>query len=421
MSLLMSYLKTQAAKGTSTTLPWMAVDSSPSLPPTVDNDNQLQRYKRNILGDVLHALTGVATDEELAKQRQLDEDIRNKVTSTLTRQMAYEKTITDIIGNITNEEEVLGSHLSELAKRHNEDIGKLTRLNVHHQIILEDIDKLEDVISAVWTGEATVRHAVFLSSKANLPTVAHFRTVGLYMDRNGPVIRFSTRLFKTVDVLAVNQSKTVTTLSTLGRTYYLHPGHNLLLPLTELEVRGTRIPCPSCAVLVHIDHQRYLTVSPGRLSCTHGTTVLPLNLSLGQQVDLHPEDNCVNEAVHIGRQMLRLQDFEIDTTGDKAVDTLLTAKIGQQDTQVETMVAMKDAHRLLNMKMRQDVTMAQEDISTFVQDTSLALDSVTLSTGFSLGGVAIVTVIVVLIILCILCRCRAARAASRADAALEMA
>jgi hypothetical protein len=240
------------------------------------------------------------------------------------------------------------------------------------------------------------------------------------MDRNGPVIRFSTRLFKTVDVLAVNQSKTVTTLSTLGRTYYLHPGHNLLLPLTELEVRGTRIPCPSCAVLVHIDHQRYLTVSPGRLSCTHGTTTMPLNLTLGQQVDLHPEDNCVNEAVHIGRQMLRLQEFEIDTTGDKAIDTLLTAKVGQQDTQVETMVAMKDAHRLLNMKLRQDVTMAQEDISTFVQDTSLALDSVTLSTGFSLGGVAVVATVVVLIILCILCRCRAARAASRADAALEM-
>jgi hypothetical protein len=420
MSLLMSYLKAQAAQGTSTTLPWMATDSSPALPTTLDSDNQLQWYKRNILGDVLHALTGVATDEELAKQRQLDEDIRNKVTSTLTRQMAYEKTITDIIGNITNEEEVLGSHLSELAKRHNEDIGKLTRLNVHHQVILEDIDKLEDVISAVWTGEATVRHAVFLSSKANLPTVAHFLTVGLYMDRNGPVVRFSTRLFKTVDVLAVNQSKAVTTLSTLGRTYYLHPGHNLRLPLTELEVRGTRIPCSTCAVQVHMDHQRYLTVSPGRLSCTHASTVLPLNLSMGQQVDLHPEDNCVNEAVHIGRQMLRLQDFEIDTTGDKAVDTLLTAKIGQKDTQVETMVAMKDAHRLLNMKLRQDVTMAQEDISTFVEDTSLALDSVTLSTGFSLGGVAVVTIIVLIIVLCIVCRCRAARAASRAAADTEL-
>jgi hypothetical protein len=78
------------------------------------------------------------------------------VTSTLTRQMYYEKTITDIIGNITNEEEVLGSHLNELARKHNEDIGKLTRLNVHHRVILKDIDKLEDVISAVWTGEKTV-------------------------------------------------------------------------------------------------------------------------------------------------------------------------------------------------------------------------------------------------------------------------
>jgi hypothetical protein len=45
MSLLMSYLKAQAAKGTSTTLPWMAIDSSPSLPTTLDNDNQLQRLQ----------------------------------------------------------------------------------------------------------------------------------------------------------------------------------------------------------------------------------------------------------------------------------------------------------------------------------------------------------------------------------------
>jgi hypothetical protein len=32
-----------------------------------DKDNQVHRFKRNILGDVLHALTGVATEKELAK------------------------------------------------------------------------------------------------------------------------------------------------------------------------------------------------------------------------------------------------------------------------------------------------------------------------------------------------------------------
>jgi hypothetical protein len=180
-----------------------------------------------------------------------------------------------------------------------------------------------------------------------------------------------------------------------------------------MEVRGTRIPCPSCAILVHVDHQRYLTVTSGRLTCTQGTLTSSLNLTAGQQIDIQPDDNCVNEAIHIGRQMLRLQEFEIDTTGDKAVDTLLTRKTSQSEVGVETMMAMKDAHRLLNMKLRQDVTMAQEDISTFVQDTSMALDSVTLSTGFSLGGVAIVASLVFLILLCILCRCRAARAAAR--------
>jgi hypothetical protein len=174
----------------------------------------------------------------------------------------------------------------------------------------------------------------------------------------------------------------MTTLSTLGRTYYLHPGHNLQLPLTEQEVMGTRIPCSTCALLVHVNGQHYLTVSSGRLICTQGLTTSTFNLTIGQQLDIQPMDNCVNEAIHIGRRMLQLQEFEIDTTGDKAVDALFTRKTSQQ----ETLVAMKDAHRLLNMKLRQDVTSAQEDISTFVEDTSLALDSVTLTTGFLLGG-----------------------------------
>jgi hypothetical protein len=235
MTLLMTSLKSLASKGTTSALPRLdSVSPSPSM--VSDKDIQVRRYKRNILGDVLHALTGVATEEELAKQRQLDEDIRDKVTGTLTRQMSYEKTVADIIGNITNEEEVLGRHLNELAQKHADDVGKITRLNVHHQIILEDIDKLEDVLAAVWTGEVAVRHAVFLSAKANLPTAAHLCTVGFYTDRNGPVVKYVTRIYKKVDVLAANRTKRVTTLSTLGRTYYLHPGHNLQLSLNELEV-----------------------------------------------------------------------------------------------------------------------------------------------------------------------------------------
>jgi hypothetical protein len=78
--------------------------------------NLVRRYKRNILGDALNYLSGVPTAEMMAKQVKLDEEIRDKVTATLTRQMSYEHSVTDVIGNITREEEVLGRHLETLAK-----------------------------------------------------------------------------------------------------------------------------------------------------------------------------------------------------------------------------------------------------------------------------------------------------------------
>jgi hypothetical protein len=228
------------------------------------------------------------------------------------------------------------------------------------------------------------------------------------------VVRYVTRIFKKADILAANRTKRFTTISTRGRTYYLHGGHNLRSPVTELEVRGTRIPCPLCAVMVHADHQHYVTVVPGHLTCTQGAITTSFNLTMGQQIDLNPEDNCVNEAIHIGQQLLRLQEYAVDTAGDKAVDALLMKRTSQGEVEIETLVAMKDAHRLLNMKLRQDVTMAQEDISTFVEETSTALDSVNISTGLSMGGVAIVACCVLSIFLCILCKCKTARAAAEA-------
>jgi hypothetical protein len=134
--------------------------------------NLVRRYKRNILGDALNYLSGVPTAEMMAKQVKLDEEIRDKVTATLTRQMSYERSVTDVIGNITREEEVLGRHLETLAKKHTMDVGRLTRFNTHRHIVLEDIDKLEDILEAAWTGTANTRHSVYLSSRAGLQQVA---------------------------------------------------------------------------------------------------------------------------------------------------------------------------------------------------------------------------------------------------------
>jgi ribosomal 50S subunit-associated protein YjgA (DUF615 family) len=153
-----------------------------------EEGNTLRRFKRNIIGDVLHFVSGVPTDEMMAKQVKLDEEIRDKVTATLTRQMAYERSVTDVIGNITREEEVLGHHLEKLARKHTQDISKITRFATHRHVILDDIDQLEDILEALWTGVVNTRHAVYLSSRAGLKQVAKFRTVGITAGRNGPTV-----------------------------------------------------------------------------------------------------------------------------------------------------------------------------------------------------------------------------------------
>jgi hypothetical protein len=68
------------------------------------------------------------------------------------------------------------------------------------------------------------------------------------------------------------------------------------------------------------------------------------------------------------------------------------------------------------------VASAQEDIATFVQDTSLQLDGFNITTGVSLGGLAIVAGILLAIVTCIFCRCIAARrVAAPTSLTMEMA
>jgi hypothetical protein len=211
----------------------------------------------------------MATDEMMVKQVKLDEEIRDKVIATLTRQMAYKRSVTDVIGNITREEEVLGHHLVRLAKKHNQDVSKLTRFNTHRHVVLDEIDKLEDILEALWTGVVNTRHAVFLSSRAGLKQVATFQTVGITAGRNDPTVRYVTRLYKTTTIMAVDNQASYNSVATLDRLYYLHPGHSLKTPISEVEVRGTRVHCPSCAIIVYVSDHLYKAVHPGHMSCQH--------------------------------------------------------------------------------------------------------------------------------------------------------
>jgi hypothetical protein len=211
-------------------------------------ENSVRRVKRNIFGEALHQLFGVATDEELQQQLRVDEELRDKVASTLTRQVYSEKEIVSAIGNLSAEEDKVMERIDVLEEKYRLDRERELRMDAHRFTLMEDVDRLEDILEAVVTGVVNTRHAAFLSALAGLLHVASFEFVNVTATSTGVTVRYLTRLYKTVEVKDVFMSVSYSQVRTPTRDYFLHLSHGVEMPLTEMEVQGTREECVECAV-----------------------------------------------------------------------------------------------------------------------------------------------------------------------------
>jgi hypothetical protein len=221
--------------------------------------NQVRRQKRNILRELVYVITGLTTDDQLQQQLRIDEVIRDKVTNTLARQISFEQTMATIYSNLTKEEETLHSMINSLQFQHDQDKARHTRMTAYQSVVLEDIDRLEDEIEAVWTGHVNSRHAAFLSSRAGLWQVAAFAYPST-AHSTSLQLKYSARMYTTTPIKKVTHLPGILHLDTMDKTYLLQPAYDLSHPLTELEVRGTRADCPECAKLVHAGQGNYVVV-----------------------------------------------------------------------------------------------------------------------------------------------------------------
>jgi hypothetical protein len=104
----------------------------------VEEENSVKRTKRNVFGDIMHQLFGVATDEQMQQQLRADEEMRDKVADTLTRQVYYEKELTMAISNLTMEEDKMESRMSEIERKHSSDQERGVRMAAHRFTLMED-------------------------------------------------------------------------------------------------------------------------------------------------------------------------------------------------------------------------------------------------------------------------------------------
>jgi hypothetical protein len=386
----------------------------PVTPNSTDNtsnnpfsqDNQHLRYKRNILGQLLKAITGVATTEDLQQSLKVEEEMKNKITSALSHQTSYEKVLSASIANISRETETLLAQNHNLAQTHHRDKKQEEKLLTHYKIFMDDVEKLEDIIHAVWTGTTNTRHATYLSSRAGLQQVANFRYLETVSTDSGPSFRFTTRLYRNAEVMSVTPVKGgAVMVETTDRLYHLHPSQDLTLPLTEQEVTGSRSPCADCALLVHIGNNVYKTYQSGAITCRLNNEESLRNLTIGQQISIPSPTICLNRAVQIGGLSLRIRTFNVDTSRDKAVDVLLLRKdMDNKAIHVEDLAASRTSHDLMNLRLAHDLATAGQDIDNLVLDNSYQVAESRLATSISAGWLIGVTVAVLGVISLIIWR-----------------
>jgi hypothetical protein len=184
-----------------------------------------------------------------------------------------------IYSNLSREEETIHSMINSLQFQHDQDKAKHTRMSAYQSVVLEDIDRLEDQIEAVWTGHVNTRHAAVLSSRAGLSQVAAFTHIPTTHSAN-LLLKYSARMYFTTPVKKMVYLSGILYLDTMDKTYLLHPAYDLNHPLTGLEVRGTRVNCPKCAKLVNAGQGNYLVVQAGQLTSTKGDQLGEQQMSL---------------------------------------------------------------------------------------------------------------------------------------------
>jgi hypothetical protein len=381
----------------------------------VEEENSVRRTKRNVFGDIMHQLFGVATDEQLQQQLRVDEEMRSKVADTLTRQVYYEKELTMAIGNITMEEDRMESRVSELERKHNADKDRGSRMAAHRFTLMEYVDRLEDVLEAVVTGAVNTRHAAYLSAKAGMSRVASYEFLNLTSVDKKLIVRYLTRLFKEVVVEVVATSATAVQIRTPSREYYLHASHGPEMPLTEMEVQGTRDGCDICALLVHTRNRRYLVVEGGELTCeSDGYPGVVHNMTAGEILSIGRSTTCKNRLMLVSSRGRHVSHYTVSASGIDPLDSLVLRRRERVDQQLDGSHSVISTHSALNMHLRQNLGMAQQDIENFISETQESFKMYTVVSSGTAAWLSLITLLAILLI-CLIVRKFCQRRRERSD------
>ena len=329
-----------------------------------------RRSKRNILGTVLSAVTGLATSEQMERVVTLERDMRDKVFETLHQVNTFEVDVMSGISNMSSEVE----QMSVVVASMHGDLASLIRLSsrtaLHTYLVDGDLMLLEELILSILESQATPTHGLKLAVRCGMSADTHFKIHGWeYTKGSGMlVVNFKAMLYQRSEVLEVKEVAGHLLVRTENRAYLVHSGTDLWnLRLSELEVRLTGVECPDCALIVHFHESEYLVVKNGSLACFINGVLSEMSVESGL-VSLPVPVNCSSTAIAVGASRLKLREMKISDNVAEPDDYQEVSSM-LEEGHATLSRSMANGHKKLQRKLKFDQDSEHYRLASFLEVT----------------------------------------------------
>lgn len=331
---------------------------------------QGRRMKRNILGDIISSITGLATTETITRQIRYDKDLRTRIEKLMRAQQEEVNGLERVMSNITMDEEALHDSIVNIQQRHNDDVRRAAKHRLRMSLVEQDIDMLHDIVLSMFDGTTSPEQTARFSARISTTSMPHYRLHNITQKQGILIANYIGTLYRQSPVMATAQMYGVWQVRTDRRTYIMQsaPLQNAQLDDNEAIMVGGI--CDTCALLTHIGHGVYFTVKAGTLQCTESEN--NTQFMQGSTVFLGTSEQCSNEIMHIRTSHYQAKTYSINMAEDSAMEEAILARAMQEQVHLEGKNEQKVRHTIAQQIMHKDIIEAKQrmvELSAWAEET----------------------------------------------------
>jgi ElaB/YqjD/DUF883 family membrane-anchored ribosome-binding protein len=319
------------------------------------------RQKRNVLGDIISSITGLATQDSISQQQAYDMELRRKMEELVRTQQAEANTIEQLVGNLVQEEETLDGKLDQLQQRHKQDIAHLQQHSVRQFLVRQDLTALKSILASMQLGTATPGQVIRFTARMQTGIAHHFQFQHMHIEHDTLVATYTSALYAPTTIEFMQPLLQAWQVRTDRATYILHdePARHAHITWQETRLRGGT--CVNCTLLTHTGHGWYKVLREGWLNCTQGREYQD-TLQTGQLIHIEDRNVCGNDVIQVHGWHGRHDKLLVDLSTDGTVDERILQKALANGSKIEDIQKVRNRHMQAQTQLHKHILTAQQEM-----------------------------------------------------------